>query len=98
MKYFKGIKTELTRILLLENMQYDLFIMKKNSRSILDLDDINPAKFLDKDNYIDLEMLHNQIDRIVKKYKPNEIHLQYSTDEESDKGDYVEWLIFKNIK
>ena len=98
MKYFKGIKTELTRILLLEDMQYDLFIMKKNSRGILDLDDINTAKFLDKDNYIDLEMLHNQIDRIVKKHNPDELHLQYSTDEESDKGDYVEWLIFKNIK
>ena len=52
MKYFKGIKTALTRILLLEDMQYD----------------------------------------------PDELHLQYSTDEESDKGDYVEWLIFKNIK
>ena len=92
MKYFKGIKTELTKILLIEGLEYDLMLMKNNQNGILDLDDITPAKFLDKDNYIDLEMLHNQIEKFVNKYDLDEVHLQYGTDQE------VDWLYFKNIK
>ena len=92
MKYFKGIKTKLTKILLINGLEYDLLLMKKRKDGVLDLGDITPAKFLDKDNYIDLEMLHNQIEKFVKKYKLDEVHLQYGTESE------VDWLIFKNVK
>ena len=92
MKYFKGIKTELTKILLRDGLEYDLFLMKKRKDGVLDLDDIVTAKFLDKDNYIDLEMLHNQIEKVVNKYKLDEVHLQYGTEVD------VDWLYFKNIK
>ena len=92
MKYFKGIKTELTKILLIEGLEYDLCLMKIQHDGVLDLDDIVPAKFLDKDNYIDLDMLHNQIEKFVNKYDLDEVHLQYGTEAE------VDWLHFKNIK
>ena len=92
MKYFKGIKTELTKILLEDGLEYDLCLMKIHNDGVLDLDDIVPAKFLDKDNYIDLDMLHNQIEKFVNKYDLDEVHLQYGTEAE------VDWLNFKNIK
>ena len=92
MKYFKGIKTELTKILLEDGLEYDLCLMKIQNDGVLDLDDIVPAKFLDKDNYIDLDMLHNQIEKFVNKYDLDEVHLQYGTEAE------VDWLYFKNIK
>ena len=92
MKYFKGIKTELTKILLEDGLEYDLCLMKIQNDGVLDLDDIVPAKFLDKDNYIDLDMLHNQIEKFVNKYDLDEVHLQYGTEAE------VDWLNFKNIK
>ena len=92
MKYFKGIKTELTKILLEDGLDYDLLLMKKRKDGVLDLEDINTARFLDKDNYIDLDMLHNQIEKVVNKYNLDEVHLQYGTEAE------VDWLHFKNIK
>ena len=92
MKYFKGIKTKLTKILLQDGLDYDLMLMKKEKDGVLDLDDIIPARFLDKDNYIDLDMLHNQIEKVVNKYDLDEVHLQYGTEAE------VDWLHFKNIK
>lgn len=75
MKHFKGIKTRLTEILCEEQGSeeyYELYLWKDG-----DLSDITKAKFIDKNGFVDIDILHNQIEKEVNENKWQFIELVY---------------------
>jgi hypothetical protein len=91
MKYFKGIKTSLINILLEEQGNeeyYDLYLWKDG-----ELSDITKANFIDKDGYVDVAILHNQIKTEVKKGNYEFIELVYGN-KEMDTRDFFSFKGF----